>query len=408
MVACAGCQGPNGSAGGGAGAHDGHLDARAADGRAAPLASAPVAEGSATATQDLEAGERALFAPERRSLRASLLARVEALLVPGIDGSDGWVLAHAVLGFGADFRIGERLGWQVLVREHGTVDGRTGHIVFGEAPRGVLVEPHLGLVAKAFASAGVDPKSMVQASTGEKVRAGQVALSVERWPSSAELRADAQSSLPGVPGRLDEVAWVLEASAVWDGTVDASRRTSLAQEALSGILTLYAPVDQARTSGAKLQRDGRGLFALTCGGAHLLQALFASYGATQKGGLERSKMAHLWSLARWRYDRELETIDGLLVAPGADRRALLGQRLKLTGHFLETLLVVNSSGLIDDRAQYEERLTRVEAEVIATLAVFEERGAFAGLTGATQAWSQTDRDLVGDALHAVRGLRLAL
>ena len=113
-------------------------------------------------------------------------------------------------------------------------------------------------------------------------------------------------------------------------------------------------------------------------------------------------------MSRWRYEQELAAIDELLVVPAADRRALLGQRLKLTGHYLETLRAAESSGLVDDEADHVRQLSRVESEVVATLAVLEERGAFAGLTAATERWSQADRDLVGDALHGVRGLRLGL
>jgi len=412
LFAVGGCQrremgGSSTATGGihGAGVEERESDAGAPKGGRSQPSSSVISERSA---QDLEAGARALVAPDQQRLRASVLARAQEMLSPGIDGSDGWVLAHAVLGFGSDFRVGEHEAWRILVSEHGKVDEVTGRITFREAPTGVPIEPHLGLVAKTFASAGVDPASVVRASNGVEARVGQVEVSPTGWPTPRDLSAAAPSLLPGVPGRLDDVAWVLEVSARWGGAANTELRGALAERALSGLYALYRPIEQARSSGAALRRDGRGVFALTCGGAHLLQAVFAAYDAAGGERLERRKLSHLWSLAQWRYDRELESIDALLVVPSADRRALLGQRLKLTGHFLETLRVVESSRLIDDRARYEARLAKVESEVIATLAVLEERGAFAGLTGATERWSQADRDLVGDALHGARGLRLGL
>lgn len=381
---------------------------RGAVGLENPRPQGPSSPNSESFAQDLEPGDRALVASDAHRLRTSVVARVETMLSPGIDGSDGWVLAHAVLGFGPDFRIGARPAWRVLVNRYGAVDELSGRLVFGDAPPGVAIEPHLGLVAKTLASAGVNSSSIVRTAAGVEAPVGRVALPASEWPTSRELRVDSPGFLPGVPGRLDDVAWVLEASALWGGSEEASRRLILAQDALEALHELYAPVRGARDSKGHLRKDGRGLFALTCGGAHLLQAIFAAHGAPGGERLPRKKLLDLRSLSRWRYEQELAAIDELLVVPAADRRALLGQRLKLTGHYLETLRAAESSGLVDDEADHVRQLSRVESEVVATLAVLEERGAFGGLTAATERWSQADRDLVGDALHGVRGLRLGL
>ncbi|MGB1700069.1 MAG: hypothetical protein ACPHRO_08960, partial [Nannocystaceae bacterium] len=288
---------------------------------------------------------------------------------------------------------------------HGVVETGSGRVVFGEAPRGVPVEPHPGLVGKALTSAGLDRDAQAQASDGTMVQAKQVMVAQRAWPSLEDLSADAPPTLPGVPGRLDDIAWILEAAAEWGPPRDEQRRLR-AKEALRGLLVLYEPIQKMRASGATYHKDGRGLFALTCGGAHLVQALFVVHRVEAGSTEEVEQLLRLWSLTQWRYHRELELLDDLLVQPGIDRRALLGQRLKLSGHFLETLRVVESSGLIDVTAEHRALGLRAESEVMATLAILEERGAFAGLGGASVGWSQADRDLVGDSLHAVRGLRL--
>jgi len=90
------------------------------------------------------------------------------------------------------------------------------------------------------------------------------------------------------------------------------------------------------------------------------------------------------------------------------RAILLSQRLKFTGHFLETTHKLAAMGLFTPTPAQQDTMKRATADVVATALILEKVGMWeqlGGLKGGEQ--HQMFLDFVGDSCHAVRGLDLA-
>ena len=84
------------------------------------------------------------------------------------------------------------------------------------------------------------------------------------------------------------------------------------------------------------------------------------------------------------------------------------QRLKFTGHFLESMHKMAALGLYEPTDQQRVLLTGVADQLVLTVEALGQQGVFDQLDALKTAKPQVYLDIVGDSAHAVRGLKLAL
>ena len=107
----------------------------------------------------------------------------------------------------------------------------------------------------------------------------------------------------------------------------------------------------------------------------------------------------------YRYPIELEQIDAGIQSHPSFRLPLLIQRLKLTGHTLETLARISTSGF--DDAPDHRALAKYITDLSQSVLALQADGAFENIDIIRQKNEQMYLDLVGDSAHALRGLRIA-
>ena len=162
---------------------------------------------------------------------------------------------------------------------------------------------------------------------------------------------------------------------------------------------------RAKEAKTGFQKRGQGIFKYTCGGAHLLQG--AAH-ATLRGFGSKTNLTIIKEqlhLLLYRFPIELQQIDAGAEQHPQYKLPLRIQRLKLTGHTLETLYRLSPVDLIGeaDRAALEQ----VAAEVVKSVVLLQETGAFANMEKIRKQNEQMYLDILGDAAHALRGLRIA-
>ena len=170
--------------------------------------------------------------------------------------------------------------------------------------------------------------------------------------------------------------------------------------------TVYAIfVNISKATNKPFQKRGQGIFKYTCGGAHLLQgvahATLKGFGAAKN----RVKLKEQLHLLLYRFPIELQQIDQGEAQHPDFKLPLRIQRLKLTGHTLETLYRVSASDLVGE--QDRQALEQVAAEVIKSIVMLQEIGAFTQIDKIKNANEQLYLDIVGDSAHALRALKIA-
>ena len=142
------------------------------------------------------------------------------------------------------------------------------------------------------------------------------------------------------------------------------------------------------------------------GGQHLIQgvshAVARGHGGTDGHRIVREQAI----LLGWRLPRELAQLDAAAKARTKLALRLHIQRLKLTGHTLETLHKLSATGLLP--AELKAHLRPIAIEVVRSVQILQARGVFARLDKVRAGDEQLYLDVVGDACHALRGLHLAI
>jgi hypothetical protein len=165
---------------------------------------------------------------------------------------------------------------------------------------------------------------------------------------------------------------------------------------------------QARKQGVGFKKKGQGIFRYTCGGAHLMQGLnFAvarGYGSTTGKQVSKDQ----GPLLLWRFPIELAQIEAGIQQQKDFTFRLNVQRLKLTGHTLETLHKLSAMGQLDNDPGLKTRLDVIALQVVESVRRLESQKAFQNLDQIRIKDEQLYLDIVGDAAHALRGLKLAM
>jgi hypothetical protein len=163
----------------------------------------------------------------------------------------------------------------------------------------------------------------------------------------------------------------------------------------------------AMQRGQPFERSGQALFSYTCGGSHLLQG--ASYAVARGYGTPRDRKAVEVQvpLLFYRLPIELGIYDVAMKRNPKHRVRLLVQRMKFLGHFLETMGKMEAMGLYVPDEKQSQRLEGAAQNLVLTVEALKKTGTFDNMETLRQKDEQLYLDVVGDAAHALRGLRLA-
>jgi hypothetical protein len=164
---------------------------------------------------------------------------------------------------------------------------------------------------------------------------------------------------------------------------------------------------EAMAAGTTVQKRGQGIFAYTCGGAHLLQG--AAYAVWRGFGGETLRAAIIDEVAvlYWRLDLELAVIDQALQQHPQYAVVLIEQRLKFLGHFLESAHKLAAMGFYMPDDDQLAALERARKELVKTVGVLQAMGVFDRLDQLRETNEQTYLDFVGDSAHTLRGIDLS-
>jgi hypothetical protein len=274
------------------------------------------------------------------------------------------------------------------------------------------VEPHPYLILKTLVELGAEDALLV-ARDGQPLRVEQL----RREMLAAE-------HAPATEAEWHQYAWRLDVSLRYWASLpaDSAERAALAPALEAALARLEADdavlasaaepraFDGDRPMGAA-KRNKSAIYGHPCGGLHFVQAVLRGVALAGSPALRaRAEQQVRLLLARYAAERALYA-SALQSHPQA-ALILLAQQLKFFGHLLETLAVAENalgqsaaSQLASDVRGAREQAA---ADLIATVVELRQRNAYAQLAELRAQNPQLRLDLIGDACHAIHGLRETL
>lgn len=320
------------------------------------------------------------------------------------DPENPWAVAHALLALGPDVVLTNgRPATDWLFETYAVRDGVG--VSFPARRGSIRIEPHTDLILKALTESGQSPERRVTvegqpATLGDLYRQSLCAL----WVDGDRVSVDSWNDTP----------WALQSLATWapkdlTWTVQGHPMSvhALTDGTVRKLRSETAFLRSAMASGAQVQKRGQGIFAYTCGGAHLLQGASWAVGQGFGDPALRDVIAEEIGVHVHRVQIELGAVDAAIAQYPQHTVRLTVQRLKFLGHFLETVHKAAAFGLVTPTDSQAAEIARANLELARTVDALERTGALGTLTALRAADEQLYLDIVGDAAHAVRGLDLA-
>jgi hypothetical protein len=325
------------------------------------------------------------------------------------DPTNPWAIGHGLVALGPGLVLtngADAIDWLFAsYAEHVSVEGRL-QLRFPEHRGPIRIEPHPDLLLKALADAGVNHQRIVQAQ-GHKHPISdlyQNTLADHPFPTKGTL----------TPTTANDVPWSLFALASWSpmGTTwtDANGHQhsldDVTDKVGSALTEATDFLSKAKASGAGFAKRKQGIFAFTCGGAHLIQGVLHARLRGFGSAAGSAQVQEQLDLLAYRFPIELAAIDAGLASHPEFAIPLLIQRLKLAGHTLETYARVSAWG--GTGAPTASDLLPYATAVANSVSLLAEAGAFETIDAIKETDTQRYLDIVGDSAHALRGLRIAL
>jgi len=325
------------------------------------------------------------------------------------DPGNPWAIGHGLVAMGSPLELSngaDAVQWLFSQYAERYQSAGSWLVRFPTKRGDIRIEPHTDLLLKAMTDAGVDPAQSVEVQ-GSAHRVSDLYQSSlgETW-----IDIDTGKTSFGTP---NDTPWSLFALASWadQPTVWTSQS---GQESSLDALTDHTMdllvhetnfIAQAKAKKTGFQKRGQGIFKYTCGGAHLLQGVAHSILRGFGSSASRAKLKDQLHLLLYRFPIELQQIDEGEKKHPAFKLQLRVQRLKLTGHTLETLYRISATEMIGE--QDRGALEQVAAEVVKSVVLLQETGAFEQLNKIREAQEQLYLDIVGDSAHTLRALLIA-
>jgi hypothetical protein len=330
----------------------------------------------------------------------------------GGDPDNPWAIGHGLLARGADFELTNKAAAVPHLfsayAEGFEADG-SALLRFPDSKGDVLVQPHSALLLKALTEAGVSPDTVVQVAGQPRTVAELYQGAIVQTYLVAETNHTSFASPNDVP-------WAVQALAAWAPPDLAWQAVDGTETDLDGLTDFVAAVVAretrfmavARQKGIGFEKRGQGIFQYTCGGAHLIQGLSFAVARGFGGGTAQTVAMAQGQLLLYRFPIELNQIEQGIKKQKAYAFRLNVQRLKLTGHTLETLHKMSAMGQLDAEVATKTRLDAIALQVVESVRRLDAQHAFDKLDKIRTKDNQLYLDIVGDASHALRGLELAL
>ena len=345
--------------------------------------------------------------------RQALLAVVQAETT---DPTNPWAIAHGLLALGSEMELSNgELAVDYLFSEYAE-EVNHGDSVFvafpesGQTDEGALIriEPHTDLIAKALIEAGVrlDRPVVVE---GNPHQVGE--LWFDTVLTSRLNMVDGSSSWEGT----DDMAWGLQAIAAFapEGMAWSSDGVQMSLDQMSQLTAHVLTSEsqfllEAMQSNSRFTKEGQGIFAYTCGGAHLLQTAAYLTARGFGGEIEQQKLQAQVDLLFYRFPRELAIYDTAIAAAPTQELIITVQRLKFIGHWIESAYKMAVTGLFEPSVAQQSAMAESVGLLVETVANLKRLGALDNLNDIRVENEQLYLDIVGDSSHAIRGLDLAL
>ena len=333
-----------------------------------------------------------------------------------LDPSLPWAIEHAVLALGADVSLENghnAIDWLFSEYAIRTPIGTEFGLAFPAAKGKTVVEPHPHLVLKALTDIGVPFDRTVtvegQTHTVSDLYKGALATT---WYDPSTSRASFHA--------INEATWTLMALSSWsnpdttwstpaspgDGSVcTASSLDSLADVVATALHADTRFLAKAKATNSTFTKRRQGVYKYTCGGAHLMQGVLHAHIQGIGSRMTERGLEEQVSLLLYRLPIELQQIDSAMESNPQYKIPLAVQRLKLTGHTLETLGRISTSS--HPKAPAPALLKPVIEEVIKSVELLNDFSVYKHLHIAKTENHQLFLDVVGDSAHALRGLNIA-
>ena len=332
------------------------------------------------------------------------------------DPTNPWAIAHGLLALGAEMELSNgESAVDYLFSEYAEEVTHEGSVFVsfpesGQTDEGSLIriEPHTDLIAKALIESGVrlDRPVVVQ---GNPHQVGE--LWFDTVLTSRLNMVDGSSSWEGT----DDMAWGLQAIASFapDDMVWSSDGVDMSLDQMSQLTAHVLTSEslfllEAMQTNGNFTKEGQGIFAYTCGGAHLLQTAAYLTARGFGGAAEYEKLQAQVRLLFYRFPRELAIYDEAVAAAPNQELIITVQRLKFIGHWIESAYKMAATELFEPSVAQQSAMAEAVGLLVETVATLKRLGALDNLEDIRLENEQLYLDIVGDACHAVRGLDLAL
>ncbi len=328
------------------------------------------------------------------------------------DPDNPWAMGHGIMARGIGFAARDGTpAVDLLFSRYAALDEVRGHTLI-RFPKGTLrqrIQPHADQMLKLLTEVNADPNRAVVVEGRTFLLADLYRATVVRsYIDPARNHASYASP--------NDVPWSLQALAAWappDLRWVAVDGTPASLDALTSFTAIVLDKESAfmvdaMKAGADFEKKGQGIFAYTCGGAHLLQgtayAVARGFGRPEDRAIVEAQVPLLF----YRLPHELQLYDETAQDNPEHGLRLLAQRLKFTGHWLESMEKLAAMGFYTPDEEQQRLLAGAATQIALTVEGLNREGAWRRLPEIEKQDYQLYLDLVGDSAHALHGLRIAL
>ena len=335
--------------------------------------------------------------------------------------ANAWALAHGMLAKGAGFLATDgRTAVDVLVTDFLQAERIPGFKGLQPSfPKttadGTPVEPHTDLILKTLLEVGLPLEETLTAKDGSP--ALERLLRASRIRHDPDVRAKGAAAFP----KPDDVAWSIQAwcqasaaGAPVSWTTATGEQEHIDTVSLQQLEMLEAEtwfMRQAMAAGATVQKRRQGIFAFTCGGAHLVQSVIACAATGHPAGESvEQRIAALIDITMWRVPLETGLVEQAMKQAPDLAPLLYNQDVKFLGHFLESVGKAERDGLFTPTQPQRDLIDDAETRLLAHVLQLKKLGVYSAeklsMWWGKDATRQFYLDVVGDACHAYSGLQI--
>lgn len=349
----------------------------------------------------------ALAAGEPKRPASGEFLRSQCLL-HAADPKNPWALAHGLTGIGKSYAARDGRGAADVIigdflQKNPSEQGSPYAFATFSADR-TPIEPHPNLLVKSLVEAKLPDSTSFKTSWGEEVTLGGLVRSVQlgfaHVPTSEAYWLNAGWTLDLLGGRLtpkkarfkNRAGEEIDFNAVMD---DALAYLELAQGSIA---------DGMDKGLAEVPKRKQGIYAHSCGGLHLVQAInaWARFPEVKKRWGKR--LDRQIDVLFYRLGSEQRQYDAVLAQAPQYKLQILTQMLKFYGHFLETTGRLKAETGFKPTSAQKRDIARAKALLDNATRELQAMGAFENMEQLKKTDPQVHLDLIGDACHAAHGL----